>query len=116
MLRRTKESKFTELELKQIKVIGNLQEEIKTLKLEVTELNKDINAYKLVINIRDNTIERIQKLLKAEMKENRELRKLKTNVVEYIRDNVYIDYYGISVFREKDSVDKLLRMLGDSDE
>lgn len=85
MLRRTKESKFTELELKQIKVIVNLQEEIKTLKLEVTELNKDINAYKLVINIRDNTIERIQKLLKAEMKENRELRKQKEKALDYIK-------------------------------
>lgn len=71
---KTQRNNFTELELHQIKVIDKLQEEIKTLKLEITDLNKDIDAYKLVINIKDNTIERLQKLLKAEMKENKILR------------------------------------------
>lgn len=85
MKRKIKDNKFTELELHQIKVIDNLQEEIKTLKLEITELNKDINAYKLVINIKDNAIERLQKLLNAEMKENRELRKQKEKALDYIK-------------------------------
>lgn len=85
MKRKIKDNNFTELELHQIKVIDNLQEEIKTLKLEITELNKDINAYKLVINIKDNTIERLQKLLKAEMKENRELKKKQEKALEYVK-------------------------------
>lgn len=58
----------------------------------------------------------IKELLKRNeilKKENQQLKKQKDDVVEYIRENVYIDYYGISVFREKDSVDKLLRMLGE---
>lgn len=49
-------------------------------------------------------------------RELEQLKKQKDDVVEYIRENVYIDYYGISVFREKDSVDKLLRMLGEIDD
>ena len=85
MLRKIKEPKFTDLELKQIKVIDNLQEDIKTLKLEITELHKDLNAHKLVINIKDNTIERLQKLLKAEMKENRELKKKQEKALEYVK-------------------------------
>lgn len=82
MKRKVKDNNFSDLELHQIKVIGNLQEEIKTLKLEITELNKDINAYKLVINIKENTIERLQKLLKAEMKENKELKKKQEKAYE----------------------------------
>lgn len=85
MKRKVKDNNFTELELHQIKVIDNLQEEIKTLKLEVTELHKDINAYKLVINIKENTIERLQKLLKAEMKENKELKKKQEKALEYVK-------------------------------
>lgn len=64
MIKRSRISKYTTLELNQMKVIDNLQEDIKTLKLEITELNKDINAYKMVISIRDNTIERLKNMLK----------------------------------------------------
>ena len=64
MIKRSRVSKYTTLELNQMKVIDDLQEDIKTLKLEITELNKDINAYKMVISIRDNTIERLKKMLK----------------------------------------------------
>ena len=88
-------SKYTTLELNQMKVIDNLQEDIKTLKLEITELNKDINAYKLVINIKENTIERLQKLLKSEMKENRELKKQKNNNEPYDRIGCPSDRYHI---------------------
>ena len=68
MIKRSRDSKYTTLELNQMKVIDNLQEDIKTLKLEITELNKDINAYKMVISIRDNTIERLKKMLKESYK------------------------------------------------
>ena len=68
MIKRSRVSKYTTLELNQMKVIDNLQEDIKTLKLEITELNKDINAYKMVISIRDNTIERLKKMLKESYK------------------------------------------------
>lgn len=44
-----------------------------------------------------------------------EVKKQKDNGIKYIRENVYIDYYGMSLFREKDGVDKLLRMLGEKD-
>lgn len=71
MIKRSRVSKYTTLELNQMKVIDNLQEDIKTLKLEITELNKDINAYKMVISIRDNTIERLKKMLKENYKRNR---------------------------------------------
>ena len=64
MIKRSRISKYTILELNQMKVIDNLQEDIKTLKLEITELNKDINAYKMILSIRDNTIERLKKMLK----------------------------------------------------
>lgn len=46
MIKRSRVSKYTTLELNQMKVIDDLQEDIKTLKLEITELNKDINAIK----------------------------------------------------------------------
>ena len=64
MIKRSRVSKYTTLELNQMKVIDDLQEDIKTLKLEITELNKDINAYKMILSIRDNTIERLKKMLK----------------------------------------------------
>lgn len=68
MIKRSRVSKYTTLELNQMKVIDDLQEDIKTLKLEITELNKDINAYRMVISIRDNTIERLKKMLKESYK------------------------------------------------
>ena len=68
MIKISRVSKYTTLELNQMKVIDNLQEDIKTLKLEITELNKDINAYRMIISIRDNTIERLKKMLKESSK------------------------------------------------
>lgn len=53
-----------------------------------------------------------QKVEKLE-KDNQQFKKQQEAGVEYIKENVYIDYYGVSVFREKDGVEKLLRMLGE---
>lgn len=78
-----------------------MNKEIEELKAEISELNDSVtwwtNRYNAVI------------------RNNQQLKKQQKAGVEYIKENVYIDYYGVSVFREKDGVDKLLRMLGEKD-
>lgn len=69
MLRRTKESNFTELELKQIKSIDKLQDDIKILKTEITELNKDKQELKRIIEFKEVTINKLQQE-NQQLKEN----------------------------------------------
>ena len=63
MKRKIKDNNFTTLELHQMKVIDELQEEIKILKTEITKLNKDKLDLKRIINIKEDTNQRLKEVI-----------------------------------------------------
>ena len=63
MKRKIKDNNFTDLELHQLKVIDDLQEEIKILKTEITKLNKDKLDLKRIINIKEDTNQRLKEVI-----------------------------------------------------
>ena len=63
MKRKIKDNNFTSLELHQLKVIDDLQEEIKILKTEITKLNKDKLDLKIIINIKEDTNQRLKEII-----------------------------------------------------
>ena len=95
------------------KYITNLQQKVEQLEKE----NKELRQPQVFIDCEDMEERYGRDLYEDYLKGKIEqLENIRKDAIEYVRENVYIDYYGVAIFRKQKHVDSLLNILNKGSE